>query len=417
MPAQSGGTRQHRTGVPLVPQTDLFRLECKIESDDDTSLLHRNRDDRKSQPSRANNDDRAWDRKQERAQQEARDRGSSYSSTTTKMKSDERRESPHQDDQKPQEGLDFNTRTSQLPSGPRVPANHSEDRKVMMVANKLTDLLRNIASLSNQAVQDTAKHAENERTLHNYNEMSATLSKISKSAAAAVTNPLADTILNHVRSRERVEANFSALEGEWQKLFQIFTAEITDVIERSVQDALSNLRKEVDGMVQSLRETSSGKRKQTEEDYGRLRGERNEPPRSRRDERSRSRETKRRRTSLRSCSPSPPRKRDGDVLPRVVKASFDDILNEIKGKLDLQGTTLQSLQKENYELKQQLHGEQSPNRAARSSGNVDDDCSSWAKGASSSRNAVAAPAEGDRRGGGYGGYRRESSYGDGRRRA
>ncbi|KAK1232231.1 hypothetical protein PQX77_004605 [Marasmius sp. AFHP31] len=363
-PAQVGTPLGHRAGAPLVPQTDLFRLECKVEYDEDASVLqHHRTGDNKFHSAR--DGDRARNTKTDNTRKRPYTIERPYPTAPAKMKLDQRgnfsnpvRPYPssivpaserHQDDEKASEGSDAGPNVVRLPSGPKDivrPTDHSG----ASIANKLADLLRGIVALSNQAVQDTAKHAENERNLHNYSEMSTTLSKISSSAAAAVTTPLADTILEHIRSKERVESNFSALEGEWQNFFGAFTSEINGVIERSVQGAIANIRGEVDSMTLSIREVSSAKRKQTDDDYGGLRSERHESSRSRRDERSRSRERKRRRISQRSCSPSPVRRRDGEILPKAVKASFDDILNEIKGKLDMQGTTLHSLQKENSEV-------------------------------------------------------------------
>ncbi|KAJ8078755.1 hypothetical protein PM082_013038 [Marasmius tenuissimus] len=347
-PARAGTPHGHRAGAPLVPQTDLFRLECKVEYDEDASVLqHHRTSDNKFHSVR--DGDRARNAKTDNTRKKPHIIERPYPTAPAKMKLDQRRNFSSPDDEKASESSDAGPNVVRLPSGPKNIV-RSADHSGASIANKLADLLRGIVALSNQAIQDTAKHAENERNLHNYSEMSTTLSKISSSAAAAVATPLADTILEHIRSKERVECNFSALEGEWQNFFGAFTSEINGVIERSVQGAVANIRGEVDSMVLSIREASSAKRKQTDDDYGGLRSERHESSRSRRDERSRSRERKRRRISQRSCSPSPVRRRDGEILPKAVKASFDDILNEIKGKLDLQGTTLHSLQKENSEV-------------------------------------------------------------------
>ncbi|KAF9264701.1 hypothetical protein L218DRAFT_198141 [Marasmius fiardii PR-910] len=322
-PGQVRNTRAARLGAPLVSQTDLFRLECKVETEDDGTLLHDPRPYSDNKPS-ARDDDRPYTLKEKIVRGQNRD-------TDNKLQSEERTLSGDWQN-------DFNTKTaSRAPEQgvvrpPACPNNQTFWEKAGC-ATKMVDVVRNIAKLSNQVVQDATKHAENERSLKNFNEISATLSKISASAAAAVATPLTDTIIDHVRSQERMEANLTALEEEWGRFFETFTTEITGIIERSVDEAVAKLHREI---MQSSYVSSSGKRKQIEgsslsdEEYSRRRI----------DDYSRSYESKRRR-----ISPSPTRRES-----EAFKASFEDLL----GRLDQQKNTLQWLQKENNELKQKL---------------------------------------------------------------
>ncbi|ESK96951.1 hypothetical protein Moror_6529 [Moniliophthora roreri MCA 2997] len=363
-----------RTGGPLPPQTDLFQRQYKKETDDDDANFFassRNRiEPSQTSSARELDSERINQKAVKNPHRNARDR----SRTPVKPKA-----SRYPDFSSNQ--ADHNQKGKQSTDTPRYPrentlrdqtAEHemrgSFDTVVCLpgykskeCANRLTELFRNIAQLSNQAVQDTVKHAEDERSLQNINQMSATLAKISADAASAVATPLADTIINHVRSKERVEADFSALEEAWQRLFDAFVAEIAAVIDRGAEAALTRVREQVKSVIAlSHDDSSSMKRKaskmtwshdgerdsKVEQENGTMRYWRG---------RSRSRDPKRRKMDNQGT----PSKRDDDVIPRTVRASFDDILSEIKGKLDQQSCTLHSLQEENYALKRQLCQEQS----------------------------------------------------------
>jgi len=89
-PAQAGVTNGHRAGAPLVPQTDLFRLECKIEYDDDApSVLHHRVRDNK--PHTVRECDPARSTKPDYTRKKPRSIESPYPNAPAKMKLDERR--------------------------------------------------------------------------------------------------------------------------------------------------------------------------------------------------------------------------------------------------------------------------------------------------------------------------------------
>ncbi|KAK7054918.1 hypothetical protein VNI00_003381 [Paramarasmius palmivorus] len=382
---KSSGTQHSTRPGPLPPQTDLFQRQFKREPDDDDANFFASSRTRNGSPKMSSpreNGRGSIDRRDfTRTLMESRDRSktpvrpkaarsSEFSSNQAdrQSKGKQYEDAPHH----PKEGGPRKeSKERELHDAPENAATCLPSYKSREGANKLTEIFRHIAQLSNQAVQNTVKHADDERHLQSINQMSATLSKISADAATAVAMPLADTIINHVRSKERVESDFEALEGAWQNMFDAFIAEVTTVIDRGVESALIRIREQVRTMATSYDTESaqSLKRKAikiTSEDDeerrskdGRQRSfalESESGTMRYRRGRSRSRDVKRRKMDT---APASPARRDEDVIPRAVRASFDDILHEIKGRLDQQSSTLHSLQEENHALKRQLHRERS----------------------------------------------------------
>ncbi|KAJ6502570.1 hypothetical protein C8R45DRAFT_977025 [Mycena sanguinolenta] len=222
---------------------------------------------------------------------------------------------------------------------------------------RLVGLFRSLARLSNQVVQDTAAQEREGQKLQTYTEISSALSKISASAATSVAPTLADIMLKHEQSKHRVEENFKALGGVWEQVFDVFVTEIAHVIDSGLQNAITVLKKETNTAIKEIAEYAAVSLKnytgESAVPYDRKRArprgpaeKENEEARSGRGA-SRDRDHKRRRFASRSSSPDAHDRRSskhgGD-------ASIEDILTQMKMKIDQQAASLHSLQKENNEV-------------------------------------------------------------------
>ncbi|KAJ7273692.1 hypothetical protein B0H12DRAFT_1090642 [Mycena haematopus] len=201
---------------------------------------------------------------------------------------------------------------------------------------RLVSLFRSLARLSNQVVQDTAAQEREGQKLQTYTEISSTLSKISASAATSVAPTLADIMLKQEQSKHRVEENYKALGGVWEQVFDVFVTEVAHVIDSGLQNAITTLKKETKYAIKEVPERRARTRGPGEKE--------NEESRSRRGA-SRDRDHKRRRLASRSSSPDA-----HDQRRHGVDASIEDILTQMKMKIDQQAASLHSLQKENNEV-------------------------------------------------------------------
>ncbi|KAJ7343506.1 hypothetical protein DFH08DRAFT_229085 [Mycena albidolilacea] len=227
-------------------------------------------------------------------------------------------------------------------------------------AERLVALFRSLARLSNQVVQDTAVQEREGQKLQTYTEISSALSKISASAATSVAPTLADIMLKHEHSKHRVEESYKALGGVWEQVFDVFVTEVAHVIDSGLQDAITTLKKESKYAIKEIADSAAGSLKSSGEivpfdrKRARTRGpaeKENEESRSGRGT-SRDRDHKRRRFASRSSSPDAHDRRSsrhgGD------SSSIEDILTQMKMKIDQQAHSLQALAKENSELKTTL---------------------------------------------------------------
>ncbi|KAF7363425.1 C3H1-type domain-containing protein [Mycena sanguinolenta] len=222
---------------------------------------------------------------------------------------------------------------------------------------RLVGLFRSLARLSNQVVQDTAAQEREGQKLQTYTEISSALSKISASAATSVAPTLADIMLKHEQSKHRVEESFKALGGVWEQVFDVFVTEVAHVIDSGLQNAITVLKKETNAAIKEIAECAAGPLKNNTGEsmipYDRKRARTRGPTEKENEESrpgrgaSRDRDHKRRRFASRSSSPDPHDRRgskhNGD-------ASIEDILTQMKMKIDQQAASLHSLQKENNEV-------------------------------------------------------------------
>ncbi|KAJ7774648.1 hypothetical protein DFH07DRAFT_106910 [Mycena maculata] len=241
---------------------------------------------------------------------------------------------------------------------PAPPLQLSDEQKRV---ERLVGLFRSLARLSNQVVQETAAHEREGQKLQTYTEISTALSKISASAATAVAPTLADIMLKHEQCKHRAEESFRALGGVWEQVFDVFVTEVVHVIDAGLQSAITTLKKEgehaakdiVANLAGSLKHGAAG---DTVVPYDRKRGrtrgpaeKENEDSRSGRAT-SRDRDHKRRRFSSHSSSPDSRNRRPA----KHGDSGIEDILTQMKMKIDQQAHSLQILTKENSELKTTL---------------------------------------------------------------
>ncbi|KIK59902.1 hypothetical protein GYMLUDRAFT_666719 [Collybiopsis luxurians FD-317 M1] len=229
-------------------------------------------------------------------------------------------------------------------------------------SERFISMFRDVAMVSSQVIQDTALLDQEERKLQTFNEISATLSKISPSSAGAVAGPIADILLAHAKSKERLDENFRLLGAAWENVFNSLLAEFSQCLENRLQAALASVKNEAGIAVNQLkrRRRSISPERRSKDDGAKGNGGSGSSVHS-------TRENKRRKVAGSSRSSSPTseyRQSRGDPNLRnaVVKITLDDILSQMKMKIDQQSTSLKLLSKENEQLKSQL---QSPPRAPR----------------------------------------------------
>lgn len=90
----------------------------------------------------------------------------------------------------------------------------------------------------------TSEYDRQGKKLETYTEISTTLAKVSNSAAAAVAPNLAEILLDHAHTKNRLDQGLNAVGQVWQEIFLAVTKEVGKVIDSSLQQALVALRTE-----------------------------------------------------------------------------------------------------------------------------------------------------------------------------
>lgn len=231
---------------------------------------------------------------------------------------------------------------------------------------QVIELFRNLSRLSSQAIHDAEVQAREDKKLKAYTELSSTLAKVSTTAAAAVMPTLADILLRHAQGKQRAEDNLKAISGVWIEAFDTFVTEISHVVDAKVEDALKTIRGEVELIHKPAQlHTSTPMLKRQ---YGEVLSSEHMATYSADDSRDpdlydkdndadakwySKRGQKRRRIS--STSPTPESTKQSAVQSTVKSESnIQEILNQMKTKIDEQAQSLQKLTKENNELKASL---------------------------------------------------------------
>ncbi|KAK0459702.1 uncharacterized protein EV420DRAFT_284870 [Desarmillaria tabescens] len=242
-----------RFGPPLVSQTDLFRqLKLESDSDDTESLLRRTQ-----YPGKVwNHDSRRKDLDREssrgRAAHRSRERYCPRNRSASPLRSRVKEKLPVG---KLQSGLDNSAATpdigasSSSQSGVFVrSAEKFADQPIVGRARtgpgsqRMVELFRDLAKFSNDVVQSTAEFERQEKKLKSYTEISATLSKVSNSAAASVAPNLAEILLSHAQTQNHVDEGFAAIGNIWQEIFGVVISEVNEIINASVEDAVDALK-------------------------------------------------------------------------------------------------------------------------------------------------------------------------------
>ncbi|KAG6832399.1 hypothetical protein H0H92_002667 [Tricholoma furcatifolium] len=225
---------------------------------------------------------------------------------------------------------------------------------------EIISLFQELSRLTNQTIEDAAQQARDDKKLKAYTELSSTLSQISPQGPTAVAPTLADILLRNVQSKQRTENNLKAITEIWNK---VFTALMTD-ISRSVDFKLEEAVQKIGGAaehaaagLQFLTSTPKKKHGSRELDTQESttakvprdhRSDFSFEPREMKEDDSDSSRQKRRCFSNISRSSSP---RGSLGHSRIkMEQSMQEILNQMKNKIDEQAQTLQKLTKENNEV-------------------------------------------------------------------
>ncbi|KAJ3977768.1 hypothetical protein EV361DRAFT_532163 [Lentinula raphanica] len=357
--------RRHRSpsggrGVPLAPQGALYR-RFKVEEEDIPLNYDSNWKPDSTSRRRPASQEPSGDRRRTAEPSEKRkatDQTESNAETTNKNI------------------INASNASASNSTGPNPHVDSDAEAKER--AERFVSMFKDVAMVSSQIIQDTVLLDQEERKLQTFNEISTTLAKISASSAASVAGPIADILLAHAQSKERLDENFRLLGAAWEKVFNSFMVEFSTGLENKLQAALASVKNEARLALNSNHsESQSLKRRSdrisTSPEPERQGDRRSINRRQNRDQnsspargRSSTRDYKRRRLASSSRSYSrESRQNKGETAarPSMAQVSLDDILNQMKMKIDQQTDSLQKLSKENEELKSRF---QSPPQGPRS---------------------------------------------------
>lgn len=176
---------------------------------------------------------------------------------------------------------------------------------------------------------------------------------------------LADIILKNAERKQRVDDNFKSIAGLWEQAFEIFVKEISHVLNDQLEKVVNEIRQAGDSacssLVANVARTSERHRPEISrssssvDDCRERSGSRRGPPgkakepRLTRKERSAQPEYKRRRYAAPGPSPAETRLMDPQPVTEV-QQSMQEILSQMKLKIDEQAQSLQKLTKENHEV-------------------------------------------------------------------
>jgi hypothetical protein len=284
---------------------------------------------------------------------------------------------------------DQNVRPSSESKFSLVPANgpvlHEFDR-LNDHANRILDLFRDLTRycqhhyainnrririhnlrLCHQATQDLENQAREEKKLKAYTELASTLSKVSAAAANPVMPALADIILKHAQCKQRAEDSFQSMGKVWAEAFDTFVTEISHAMDARLEASIRTIRQEADHLLDGLRATCSSrslKRRRSEnfcstssaeDGTTNNKGVETEASFMARNDGT-TRGQKRRRYLDVTGFASPEQGQKSQVQQTDIKSQngvqldIQDILSQMKSKIDEQAQSLQRLAKENNEV-------------------------------------------------------------------
>ncbi|KAK0197133.1 hypothetical protein F5146DRAFT_30287 [Armillaria mellea] len=359
--ATSHSPAASRFGPPLVSQTDLFRqLKLESDSDETESLLRRtqfpgkvwNHESRRKELNRESSRGRAVGRSRERHYPRNRSASPLRSRVKEKLLVG-----------KFQSSLDNSTATpdigssSSAQSGVHVrSAEKFADQPTVGSARtgpgsqRMVNLFRDLAKFSNDVVQSTAEFERQEKKLKSYTEISATLSKVSNSAAASVAPNLAEILLSHAQTQNHIDKGFAAIGNIWQEIFGVVISEVNEIINASVEDAVDALKTRMERTMNGRDAHLGSDEDTTLMDAMSFPKDSRVPKRERLADELDARSQTVKRLKLATWSPA---SSSAEPLSHTT-ISVGDIIHQMKLKLNEQTSSLQHLAKENNELKSML---------------------------------------------------------------
>jgi hypothetical protein len=201
-----------------------------------------------------------------------------------------------------------------------------------------------------------------------YTELASALSKVSGTAANPVMPALSDILLKHAQCKQRVDDNFKSMAKVWAEAYETFVVEISYAIDVKLEATLRTIRQEAENVHGALGATGSSrslKRQRSEhfrstssaEDGSEnIAGKENEANFFTRNDGT-TREQKRQRFDVIGHSlPENDRVTQTEIgSQRGVRSEIQDILSQMKLKIDEQAQSLQKLAKENNEVELPQH--------------------------------------------------------------
>ncbi|KAK0503238.1 hypothetical protein EDD18DRAFT_1346119 [Armillaria luteobubalina] len=217
-------------------------------------------------------------------------------------------------------------------------------------SQRMVDLFRDLAKFSNDVVQSTAEFERQDKKLKSYTEISATLSKVSNSAAASVAPNLAEILLSHAQTQNHIDEGFAAIGNIWQDIFGVVISEVHEIINASVEDAVDALKTRMERTMSGRDKHSGSDEDTTLMDAMSFPKDPRVPKRGRSADELDVRSQVVKRLKLAAWSPA---SSSAEPLSHTT-ISVGDIIHQMKLKLNEQTSSLHHLAKENNELKTML---------------------------------------------------------------
>ncbi|KAG6877705.1 hypothetical protein C0993_004800 [Termitomyces sp. T159_Od127] len=219
---------------------------------------------------------------------------------------------------------------------------------------EVVSLFRELSRLVSQATEDARAQARDDKKLKAYTELSSILSKTSSNVPTAVTPTLADILLRHAQGKQRIEEHYAAISGIWNKVFDIFTSDISRTVDSMLAGAVKKITEAADLASKSIFSegawTENQQTRQPSDASGKFCEDRFRNRFSKHRVVKEGEMDSRRDPKRRRISPSP------DVMYTPAKSvvkmeqSMHEILSQMKSKIDEQAQSLQKLLKENNEI-------------------------------------------------------------------
>ena len=167
---------------------------------------------------------------------------------------------------------------------------------------------------------------------------------------------LADILLKHAQCKQRVDDNFKSMAEVWAEAFETFIVEVSNALDERLEATMRTIRQEAEGMHVGPGSSRSLKRQRSENfrstasaEDGSVNNEvkKNEVTRNS----GTMRERKRRRFDVVGLSSSESVLATQTKIGSQRESETQDILSQMKLKIDEQAQSLQKLAKENNEVK------------------------------------------------------------------